>query len=176
MVDLGTGSGAIALAIVQEVPHARVHAVEAQRLAVAWAERNLASVSAGSRVSLHHVGLDGALPELDGTVDLVISNPPYIPDGSWVPPEVGGYDPPEALWGGPDGLDVVRVAERTAARLLRPGGAAVFEHGAPQDAAVRRVFIRAGAGRAWQDVSGHRDLAGRDRFVTAVRAPGPVNP
>ena len=171
VVDLGTGSGAIALAIAQEVPHARVHAVEAQRLAVAWAERNLASVSAGSRVSLHHVGLDGALPELDGTVDLVISNPPYIPDGSWVPPEVGDYDPPEALWGGPDGLEVIRVAERTAARLLRPGGAAVFEHGAPQDAAVRRVFARAGAGRAWQDISGHRDLAGRDRFVTAVRAP-----
>jgi release factor glutamine methyltransferase len=172
-VDLGTGSGAIALAIAQEVPNARVHAVEAQRLALAWAERNRVRIPAGRRVTLHHAAIaDGtagtaALPELDDAADLVISNPPYIPDGSWVPPEVGDYDPPEALWGGPDGLDVVRVVERAAARLLRAGGAAVVEHGAPQGAAVRRVFASTGA---WQDIGNHRDLAGRDRFVTAIRA------
>jgi release factor glutamine methyltransferase len=179
-VDLGTGSGAIALAIAQEVPQARVHAVEAERLALAWAERNVSRNPAGSRVTLHHTALTngaggsgdaGVPPELGGAVDLVISNPPYIPDGSWVAPEVGGYDPPEALWGGPDGLDVIRVVERAARRLLRPGGVAAVEHGAPQGAAVRQVFARAGG---WQDITTCRDLAGRDRFVTAVRAPEAV--
>jgi release factor glutamine methyltransferase len=117
------------------------------------------------------VRLDGAdfgtaLGDLDGTVDLVISNPPYIPLGATVPPEVGEYDPPSALWSGADGLDAIRAVQRTARRLLRPGGQAAVEHGAPQGEAVRAVFVpHAG----WQDIAQHQDLAGRDRFVTAVR-------
>ncbi len=170
-VDLGTGSGAIAIAIAEEVPRAELHAVEAQRLALAWAERNIAGSPAASRVTLHHADLASALPELDGAVDLVISNPPYIPDGSWVAPEVGDYDPPEALWSGPDGLDAIRATERTAGRLLRPGGVAVVEHGAPQGADARRVFARTGA---WEEIVTHTDLAERDRFVTATRAGGPT--
>src|SRR2546430_9055432 len=139
VADLGTGSGAIALAIGQEVPRARVHAVEADPLARAWAERNVSKYvesdpyTAG-RVMLHGGDLADALRDLDGTVDLVISNPPYIPVGAYVEPEVSEYDPPAALWSGTDGLDAIRAAERTARRLLRPGGLLALEHGGQQGA------------------------------------------
>ena len=170
VVDLGTGSGAIALAIAQEVPRARVHAVEADPLARAWAERNVtryvetARYTAG-RVMLHAGDFADALGDLDGTVDLVISNPPYIPVGAYVEPEVSEYDPPAALWSGTDGLDAIRTVQRAARRLLRPGGLVAVEHGAPQGAAVYWVFPEE---QGWRDTRNHKDLAGRDRFVTAV--------
>jgi release factor glutamine methyltransferase len=170
VADLGTGSGAIALAIAQEVPRALVHAVEADPLASAWAERNIASLAevaphTTGRVTLHRADFGPALADLDGRVDLVVSNPPYIPVGAWVPPEVGEYDPATALWGGADGMDAVRVIAATAARLLRPAGLVAVEHGAQQGAGVYWVFADAG----WQDLRNHTDLAGRDRFVTARR-------
>ena len=170
VADLGTGSGAIALAIGQEVPRARVHAVEADPLARAWAERNVSKYvesdpyTAG-RVMLHGGDFAGALAELDGTVDLVISNPPYIPVGAYVEPEVSEYDPPAALWSGTDGLDAIRAVERTARRLLRPGGLLAVEHGAQQGAAVYWVFPEE---QGWRDTRNNKDLAGRDRFVTAA--------
>ena len=181
VVDLGTGSGAIALAIAQEVPRAQVHAVEVDPLARIWTQRNIARCSSSAphmagRVTLHGddftsdpyiLGTGG----LSGSVDLVISNPPYIPSGASVPPEVGEYDPATALWGGQDGLDAIRVVEQVAARLLRPGGLVAVEHGAPQGASVYWVFTEE---QGWRDTRNHRDLAGRDRFVTATwpgRAP-----
>jgi release factor glutamine methyltransferase len=174
-VDLGTGSGAIALSIAQEVPRASVHAVEGDPLARGWAERNITryvdSYTAG-RVLLHEgdfvtPGGDGLkeLAPLAGTVDLVVSNPPYIPLGSIVQPEVGEYDPPAALWSGGDGLDAIRAVERVARWLLRPGGLVAVEHGAPQGAAVFWVFPEEAG---WRDTANHKDLARRDRFVTAV--------
>jgi release factor glutamine methyltransferase len=171
VADLGTGSGAIALAIAQEVPRARVHAVEADPLARQWAERNIARCAdyaphTAGRVVLHAGDFAGALPGFDGQVDLVISNPPYIPVGATVPPEVDEYDPAGALWGGDDGLDAIRVIEKVAARLLRPDGLVAVEHGAPQGAAVYWVFAEE---RGWADTRNHKDLAGRDRFVTARR-------
>jgi release factor glutamine methyltransferase len=170
VADLGTGSGAIALAIAQEVPGARVHAVEADPLARQWAERNVARCERAAphtagRVTLHGTDFATALPDLAGAVDLVISNPPYIPVGAWVPPEVGEYDPATALWGGTDGLDAIRVIERTARRLLRPDGLVAVEHGAPQGAAVYWVFSEE---HGWHGTSNHTDLAGRDRFVSAT--------
>jgi release factor glutamine methyltransferase len=170
VADLGTGSGAIALAIAQEVPRARVHAVEADPLARQWAERNIAGCAAAAphtagRVTPHGEDFASALPGLRGAVDLVISNPPYIPAGSWVPPEVGEYDPATALWGGEDGLDSIRVIERVARRLLRGGGLVAVEHGAPQGAAVYWVFAEE---QGWCGTRNHCDLAGRDRFVTAA--------
>ena len=187
VVDLGTGSGVIALAIAQEVPRARVHAVEADPIARGWTEKNVARVASAApytrgRVTLHgadFTGADftggdvagpgaaapGALGELAGQADLVISNPPYIPLGATVPPEVGEYDPPAALWSGADGLDAIRAVERAARRLLRPGGMVAVEHGAPQGAAVYWVFWEEAG---WRDTRNHKDLARRDRFVTAT--------
>ena len=171
VADLGTGSGAIGLAIAQEVPSALVHAVEADPLALQWTRRNIDRCAAAAphtagRVHLHEEDFGRALPELDGAVDLVITNPPYIPVGASVPPEVGEYDPAAALWGGSDGLDAVRVIERTAGRMLRPGGLVAVEHGAPQGAAVYWVFSEE---QGWRETRNHQDLAGRDRFVTAAR-------
>jgi release factor glutamine methyltransferase len=164
VADLGTGSGAIALSIASEVPGSVVYAVEADPLAAGYAGQNMAA--SGAKITLVHSDFATALADLDGTVDLVISNPPYIPLGASVPPEVGEYDPPSALWSGPDGLDAMRSVQRVAARLLRPGGLVAVEHGAPQGDEVRLVFSAAGG---WRDITQHQDLTNRDRFVTAVR-------
>jgi release factor glutamine methyltransferase len=175
-VDLGTGSGAIALSVAQEVPRASVHAVEGDPLARSWAERNVTRHVDGytaGRVLLHagdfvspdyRAGLK-ELASLAGTVDLVVSNPPYIPLGSIVQPEVGEYDPPAALWSGGDGLDAIRGVERVARWLLRPGGLVAVEHGAPQGAPVFWVFAEEAG---WRDTTNHKDLARKDRFVTAT--------
>ena len=175
-VDLGTGSGAIALSIAQEVPRASVHAVEGDPLARSWAERNVTRhvdgytagrvlLHAGDFVSPDYRGGLKELANLAGTVDLVVSNPPYIPLGSIVQPEVGEYDPPAALWSGGDGLDAIRGVERVARWLLRPGGLVAVEHGAPQGAPVFWVFAEEAG---WRDTTNHKDLARRDRFVTAM--------
>jgi release factor glutamine methyltransferase len=165
VVDLCTGSGAIALSIATEVPGARVHAVEVDPGAHDWAARNLA----GSGVILHLADARSALPELAGTVDVVISNPPYIPLQAWesVATEVRDHDPAAALWGGgEDGLDLIRGVEARAGLLLRRDGLVAVEHADVQGAGVTAVFR--GAGR-WRAVADHRDLAGRDRYLTAVR-------
>ncbi|MDH2428114.1 peptide chain release factor N(5)-glutamine methyltransferase [Sphaerisporangium sp. TRM90804] len=165
VADLGTGSGAIALSIAQEVALAQVHAVEVDPEAYGWAKRNIVEHGQG-RVSLHPEDLADCLPELDGRVDLVVSNPPYIPPGA-VPrdPEVRDYDPSRALYGsGADGLDEIRAVERTARRLLRPGGMVAVEHADEQGSAVYLVFPE---DRGWRDTRTHADLTGRDRFVTA---------
>lgn len=162
VVDLCTGSGAIALAVAGEVPGAVVHAVEREADALAWAERNVA----GSSVTLHEGDLATALPALDGTVDVVVCNPPYIPLEAWesVDAEVRDHDPAAALWSGQDGLDAMRALERTAARLLRPGGWVGAEHADVQGEAAPAVFVRTGR---WAEVADHRDLAGRPRYLVA---------
>jgi len=166
VVDLGTGSGAIALSVVHELPGARVHAVEADPGAHAWAARN----AAGTAVDLRLGDMADAFPDLDGTVDVVVSNPPYIPVGAVVrDPEVAAHDPALALWSGSDGLDAVRVVERVAARLLRAGGTVVVEHADLQGESAPAVFAATGR---WTGVADHRDLAGRDRYLTARRATG----
>jgi len=164
VVDLGAGSGAIALALACEVPRAVVHAVEADPAAVSWLERN----TEGSRVVVHHQDLADELPLPAGQVDLVVSNPPYIPDDA-VPrdPEVARHDPPRALYSGPDGLDAVRAVERAAARLLRPGGWVVVEHADQQGRSAPAVFEGA---PGWCEVRDWPDLTGRDRYLTAQRS------
>jgi len=170
VADLGSGSGAIALAIAQEVPSARVHAVEGDPVARQWTERNISRCVAAAphmagRVELHGGDFESALHELEGSVDLVVSNPPYIPVGASVPPEVGEYEPSAALFSGTDGLDAIRVVERVARRLLRPGGRVAVEHGSPQGAEVYWVFAEE---YGWRETRNHSDLAGLDRFVTAI--------
>ncbi|MDT0547343.1 MULTISPECIES: peptide chain release factor N(5)-glutamine methyltransferase [Streptomyces] len=165
IVDLCTGSGAIALALAQEVPRSRVHAVELDESALTWARKNVE----GSRVVLHHGDALRALPELDGQVDLVISNPPYIPLTEWeyVAPEARDHDPQVALFSGEDGLDVIRGLERTAHRLLRPGGVVVIEHADTQGGQVPWIFTEE---RGWADAADHPDLNKRPRFATARKA------
>ena len=167
VVDLCTGSGAIALAVATEVPQATVLAVELDEGAHRWAEQNLT----GSGVELRLGDMAQAFPDLDGTVDVVVSNPPYIPLEAFesVAPEVRDHDPALALWSGQDGLDALRVVERTAARLLRPGGVVGAEHADAQGVSAPAVLA---ATQRWREVRDHRDLAGRPRYVTARRVGG----
>ncbi|MBN7792929.1 peptide chain release factor N(5)-glutamine methyltransferase [Microbacterium esteraromaticum] len=162
-IDLGTGSGAIALAMATEVPHASVFAVERSEQAYAWAKRNAAGVE---NLTLVHGDLATAFEELRGRVDVVISNPPYVPDAA-VPrdPEVRLHDPAAALYGGPDGLDVVRIISRRAADLLHSGGLLVLEHGELQGEAIRGILTADG----WRAAATHEDLTRRDRVTTALR-------
>lgn len=162
VVDLCTGSGAIARAIARESPHARVLAVELSEDAHDWASRNLE----GTGVELHQGDMAEALPELDGLVDVVVCNPPYIPLTAWesVAPEARDHDPHLALFSGDDGLDAMRVLERTARRLLRPHGWVGAEHADAQGESAPGVFAATGH---WTEVRDHEDLAGRPRFLTA---------
>ena len=164
-VDLGSGSGAIALAMATEVPHARVWAVENSPEAFPWTRRNVDEVGA-ENLELVFGDLATALPELDGRVAVVISNPPYVPAAEIpVDPEVHLHDPVAALYGGPDGLDVVRVLSRRASELLHPGGVLVIEHAETQSAPIASIL----AGDGWRAIAHHRDLTSRDRATTAVR-------
>ncbi len=167
VVDLCTGSGAIALSVATEVPQAEVHAVELGEEALVWAERNRAASPARDRVELRAGDMASAFPELDGTVDVVVSNPPYIPMTAYdsVAREVREHDPALALWSGEDGLDDIRTVVRAAARLLAPGGRLGFEHAEVQAQSAPSVLT---ADRRWREVRDHRDLAGRPRFTTAV--------
>ncbi|MBF9067486.1 peptide chain release factor N(5)-glutamine methyltransferase [Streptacidiphilus fuscans] len=172
VVDLCTGSGAIALALAQEVPRSRVHAVEMSDDAYAWARRNVDASPDAARIELIQGDATKAFldrPELSGQFDLVISNPPYIPLTEWeyVAPEARDHDPEMALFSGEDGLDTIRGIERVAARLLRPGGVVVVEHADTQGGLVPWIF-REEAG--WTDAADHRDLNNRPRFATARRA------
>jgi release factor glutamine methyltransferase len=165
VVDLGTGSGAIALAVATEVPAARVHAVEVDPVAQAYAKRNLA---AQANVTVHLADATDALQEINGTVDVVVANPPYVPRASAarLDPEVVNHEPTIALFGGPDGLDGPRVMEVAARRLLRPGGLLVMEHDDSHGASAP-ALLRTTVG--WTNVVDHRDLAGRPRYLTARR-------
>lgn len=162
-VDLGTGSGAIAMAMATEVPHAQVFAVERSPEAHAWAARNTASAE---NLTLVLGDLASAFDELRGRVAVVISNPPYVPDDA-IPrdPEVRLHDPAQALYGGADGLDVVRVISTRALELLHPGGLLVLEHGELQGAEIRGILERDG----WRSAATHQDLTRRDRATTALR-------
>jgi release factor glutamine methyltransferase len=174
VVDLCTGSGALALAVATARPDAAVHAVEADHAALAWARRNVAAhVAGGGRsVTLHAVDVRRAdlLPELESRVDLVLCNPPYVPDGTPLPPEVAEWDPPGAVYAGPDGLEVIRAVVTLSAGLLRYGGWLAIEHDDTHGEAVPALLQRR---RVLTDVQEHRDLTGRPRFATARRT-GPA--
>jgi len=162
VVDLCTGSGAIARSLAHEVPQAEIHAVELDPDAVAWAERNLA----GTGVDLRQGDMADAFTDLDGTVDVVVCNPPYIPltEYEGVDEETRTHDPALALFSGDDGLEAMRVLEQVAARLLRPGGVVGAEHADLQGESAPGVFAASGR---WADVRDHPDLAGRPRYLTA---------
>lgn len=172
VVDLCTGSGALALAVAHARHDATVHAVENDNVALAWARQNAElHARAGDppiRLYAGDVTDPSLFADLDGTVDLVLCNPPYVPEGTKVPPEVADHDPKTAVFAGPDGLAVIRPVVALAARLLTAGGAVAIEHDdTHQDAVLDLLSART----VLTDVAGHRDLADRPRYVTARRVP-----
>ena len=174
VVELCAGSAAIALSVSHEVPSALVHAVEVDARALEWARRNAAArAAAGDRpIALHHADVTTSLPELDGRVDCVVANPPYVAESelAGLDPEVRDHDPRRALVAGPDGLDVIRDVVRRSHALLRPGGLLVVEHSDRQGESAPAVVRESGA---WTAVADHEDLTGRPRFVTAFRGDAP---
>ncbi|GAB3962854.1 peptide chain release factor N(5)-glutamine methyltransferase [Plantactinospora veratri] len=171
VVDLCSGSGAIALSVAGEVPAARVVAVERSAAALDWLRRNAAERAAAGDRPIEVVAGDVADPELlagyAGRVDVLLCNPPYVPDGTPVPPDVAGHDPADAVFGGPDGLAVIRLVLDRAARLLRPGGVFGVEHDDTHGAAVPELLRADGR---FVEIADHSDLVGRPRFATARRA------
>jgi len=164
IVDLCTGSGALALALSKKWPDARVVAIDDSEEALRYARLNTA------RTPVELIQADvtacGLLAELDGQVDLVVANPPYVPDGAVLEPEVAEHDPPHALFGGPDGMAVIDRIVDLASRLLRDGGSCAVEHDDTTSARTVEAFTRTGR---FVDVTARHDLTGRPRFVTATR-------
>ncbi|MFD0365616.1 peptide chain release factor N(5)-glutamine methyltransferase [Nocardia sp. GCM10030253] len=171
VVDLCTGSGALALAIAHARPDADVHAIEIDPRALQWARRNadLRIADGDTAITLYadDVTDPDLLSELNGRVDLVVSNPPYIPDAAVLDPEVADHDPHLALFGGTDGLDVIRAMIPTIARLLRTGAATAIEH---DDTNGSDLAVLLGKQGEFTDIVEHPDLAGKPRFVAATRS------
>ena len=164
IVDLCTGSAALAIALWRHRPGARVVAVDDSDAALAYARRNVRDTPV--ELLRADVTSAGLLSEFDGAVDLVVANPPYIPAGAQLEPEVAQYDPPHALFGGDDGMAVVDHIVGLAARLLRPGGYCAVEHDDTTSGRTVEAFTRTGR---FVEATGRHDLTGRPRFVTAVR-------
>jgi release factor glutamine methyltransferase len=163
-IDLGTGSGAIAIAMAKEVPQAKIFAVELSESAHAYAAKNI--VANGVSVELRLGAMQEVVSDLVGSLDVVISNPPYIPNAAIpIDPEVRNYDPELALYGGEDGLDVIRDISGIAAALLRPGGLLVLEHADGQSDDIRELLLTDG----WLNVSAFQDATMRYRTITAIR-------
>jgi release factor glutamine methyltransferase len=162
VVDLCAGSGAIGLSVATEYAGARVDLVEASAAALPWLARNAAGVEG---VRIHHADLAAAPADLDGAVDVVVSNPPYLPltDRELVEPEVRDHDPEVALWSGEDGLDAIRRTVERSRVLLRAGGTLVVEHSDRQGSTAPAIARLAG----FVDVADHLDLTGRPRYLTA---------
>jgi release factor glutamine methyltransferase len=178
VVDLCAGSGAIGLAVAQERPDARVYLVECDSVALRYLRGNVNDphITAPGRpggpvtVAPGDATDPAVLADLDGTADLVLTNPPYVPDGTPLPPDVAGGtgDPAAALYGGPDGLAVIRPLIHRAAALLRPGGAVGIEHDDTHGTAVPALLAADGRFTAATD---NADLTGRPRYATATRRP-----
>jgi len=165
IVDLCTGSGALAVALAGQWPAARVIGIDDSDAALDYAHRN----ADGTAVELVRADVTeaGLLPELDGGVDLIVANPPYVPDDAVLEPEVVQHDPHHAVFGGPDGMAVIAPVVRLAGRWLRPGGLFAVEHDDTTSSLTVELIQSTGI---FDDVRPRRDLAGRPRFVTARRS------
>jgi release factor glutamine methyltransferase len=168
IVDLCTGSGALAVALAHHRPAARIVAIDNSDTALEYARRN----AQGTAIELLCADVTelasepGLLAELDGGVDMLVANPPYVPDDTVLDPEVVQHDPRQAVFGGPDGLAVIAPLVRLAGRWLRPSGVIGVEHDDTTSAQTVELFGRTGL---FEDVQVRRDLTGRPRFVTARR-------
>ncbi|MBK1785829.1 peptide chain release factor N(5)-glutamine methyltransferase [Prauserella cavernicola] len=170
VVDLCTGSGALALAVAHARPDAVVYAVDNDATALAWARHNADARAAEGDTPVRLYSGDVTDPtvfaELDGLVDLVLCNPPYVPEGTTVPPEVAEHDPHQAVFASEGGIDVIRHVVAMSARLLKPAGGVAIEHDDTHGAAVPALLRTR---RVLTNVRDHSDLTGRPRFVTALR-------
>lgn len=160
VVDLGSGSGALALAIATEAPNSHVIAVEKSSEALVWLKENVSFIDEKVRI------LEGDVSTaLEGVkCDVVIANPPYVPDAEVLPKDVAEHEPAVALFGGPDGMDVPRAFITTADRLLKSGGFLAIEHHETQG-----ELVNAALSKNFKDILLHKDLNGRPRFTTAIR-------
>jgi release factor glutamine methyltransferase len=165
IVDLCTGSGALAIALAEHYPTARILGVDNSETALGYARRNAEATT----VELVRADVTGpeALTDLTGSVDLVVANPPYVPDGANLEAEVAQHDPPQAVFGGPDGMTVVTAVVALAGRLLRPGGLFAVEHDDSTSAATVECVTGTGV---FAEIAARKDLTGRPRFVTARRS------
>ena len=160
VVDLGSGSGALALAIATEAPHTHVIAVEKSPEAIHWLKENVSFIDERVRILESDV-----VTALEGVkCDVVIANPPYVPDSQLLPPDVANHEPAIALYGGVDGMKSPRLFISTAARLLKSGGFLAIEHHEDQGSAIADVLST-----DFTDILLHEDLTGRPRFTTAMR-------
>jgi release factor glutamine methyltransferase len=168
IVDVCTGSGALAVTLARHWRAARVIGIDDSDAAMDYARRNIE----GTAVELLRadVTTPGLLPELDRRVDLVVANPPYVPDSVPLEPEVAQHDPPHAVFGGPDGMAVIAAVAGLAGRWLRPGGLFAVEH--DDTTSSRTVELIEDTG-LFEEVQARRDLTGRPRFVTARRRGAP---
>ncbi len=165
IVDLCAGSGAIALSFATERPDAKVYAVEKSKEAFEFLKQNSNKYELDLG-QLSNVDLQDCLTEMESVTDLVISNPPYIPNGSIpVDLEVQLHEPAVSLYGGVDGLDVIRQILSKAKQLLRAGGLLVLEHADTQAVSIRELLLAEG----WISVDSKKDLAGKDRMISATK-------
>ena len=160
VIDLGAGSGALALAIATEAPDTRVIAVENSPEAIFWLKRNVSLFAQSVRVVEGDVA--DVLPGIK--CDVVIANPPYIPDSQLLPRDVANFEPHSALFGGPTGMELPRVFIAAAARLLKPGGVLVIEHTETQANSIAHELAL-----DFESITLHEDLVGRPRWTSAVR-------
>jgi release factor glutamine methyltransferase len=169
IADVCTGSGALALALAQRWPAARILAIDDSDAALHYARKNCA----GSAIELVQADATdpSLLTELDGQVDLLVANPPYVPDAVELEPEVSQHDPRHAVFAGPDGMTVINPIVRLAARWLRPGGFFAVEH---DDTTSSLTTQLVSSTAVFDEITGHADLAGRPRFVTARKKGGGV--
>jgi release factor glutamine methyltransferase len=160
VVDLGAGSGALALAIATEAPQTHVIAVEKSPAAIEWLKENVSFIDEKVRI----LESDVATALVGVKCDVVIANPPYIPNSQELPLDVKEHEPKEALFGGEDGMNSPRLFIEAASRLLKSGGFLALEHHEEQGLEIAAVLSE-----DFSDILLHKDLTGRPRFTTAVR-------
>jgi release factor glutamine methyltransferase len=177
VLDIGTGSGAIAVALAVERPRAWVTAVDCSEEALRIARRNARRHGVASRIAFAAADLAGAFCVEPGAsdFDLVACNPPYIADHERgeVMPDVVEYEPPGALFSGPTGMEIIERLVPQAARLVRAGGRLVMEVASAR--AGRTAALLEGDG-GWEEIAVHDDLAGMPRVVEARRGPAATDP
>jgi release factor glutamine methyltransferase len=160
VVDLGAGSGALTLAIATEAPNTHLIAVEKDPVAVEWLRKNVSRID--ETVRILEMDVEDAL---DGVkCDVVIANPPYIPNDQQLPKDVADHEPAAALFGGPDGMELPRRFINAAARILKSGGFFAIEHHESQP-----LDIAAAMANSFDEIQLHNDLVGRPRFTTGIR-------